>query len=145
MIKLDEILEQWNNDSVIDDSNIKRELTNIPKLHAKYIKYLNDHKLSAYKAKFDYDKMKTIRTEYYLGQLDKETLDCYGWEQFDLHVTKSGVEKYINSDDFLIKLLQKKIYHEQAVSICESILNELKSRTWQLKTMVDYEKFLNGA
>lgn len=145
MIKLEELLEQWSQDCIINESNLKTEITNIPKLHAKYIKYLNNHKMASFKAKFDYDKMKIVRTEYYLGQLDQETLEEYNWEQFDLHVTKSGVEKYINSDEILIKLLQKKIYHDQIISTCESILNELKSRTWQLKTMVDYEKFLSGA
>ncbi len=144
MIKLDELLEQWTKDCVIDESNIKREITNIPKLHAKYIRFLNEHKLASFKAKFDYDKMKNIRTEYYLGQLDQETLEAYEWDQFDIHVTKTGVEKYINSDEILIKLLQKKIYYDQIVSTCESILNELKSRTWQMKTLVDYEKFLRS-
>lgn len=145
MIKLEELLEQWTQDCIIDESNLKRELTNIPKYHAKYIKFLNAHKMASFKAKFDYDKMKNIRIEYYLGQLDQETLEKYNWEQFDLHVTKTGVEKYINSDEILIKLLQKKIYHDQIIYTCESILNELKSRTWQLKSMIDYEKFLSGA
>lgn len=144
MIKLEELLEQWSQDAIIDETNIKREIVGVPKLHAKYIKFLNEHKLASFKAKFDYDKMKIIRTEYYLGQLDQESLEAYGWEQFDLHVTKAGVEKYINSDELLIKLLQKKVYHDQIISTCESILNELKSRTWQLKTLVDYEKFLSG-
>lgn len=145
MIRLEELLEQWTQDAIIDESNIKQEITNIPKLHAKYIRFLNEHKLASFKAKFDYDKMKNVRSEYYLGQLDQETLESYGWEQFDLHVKKAGVEKYINSDEILIKLLQKKIYHDQIISTCESILNELKSRTWQMKTMVDYERYLNGA
>lgn len=145
MIKLDVLLEEWSKDAIIDDCKLKQELTNIPKLHAKYIKYLNEHKLASFKSKFDYDKMKNIRFEYYLGQLDQETLESYGWEQFDLHVTKTGVEKYINSDEILIKLLQKKIYHDQVIYTCESILNELKSRTWQLKSLIDYERYLSGA
>lgn len=145
MVKLEILLEEWAKDCIIDDGNIKLELINIPKLHAKYIRYLNEHKMASFKAKFDYDKMKNIRSEYYLGQLDQETLEEYGWEQFDLHVTKTGLEKYLNCDEILIKLLQKKIYHDQVISTCESILNELKSRTWQLKTLVDYEKFLSGA
>lgn len=144
MIKLDEILDEWGNDSNIDQSNLKLEIVNTPKLHAKYIKYLNQHKLASYKAKFDYEKMKVIRSEYYLGQLDYETLQAYGWDQFDIKISKTGLERYLNSDEILIKLLQKKIYHDQAASVCESILNELKSRTWQLRAYIDYEKFLNG-
>jgi len=145
MFKLDEILENWNQDSVINESQISTEILRIPKLHSKYVKILNDHKLSAMKAKFEYDKFKTIKTEYYLGHLDQETLEKYGWDQFDIKVSKGGVDRYLNSDEQLIKLLQKKSYHEQAISICESILKELSNRTWQLKVHVDYMKFLSGA
>ena len=145
MTKLEELLDFWTKDSKIDESNIRLELVNIPKLHAKYIRILNEHKMASIKAKFEYDKLKIIRSEYYLGHLDRETLQKYGWEQFDIQVSKAGLEKYINSDESLIKLLQKKSYHDQIVYTCESILNELKSRTWQLKSLIDYEKLLSGA
>lgn len=145
MDKLEDVLKYWDKDSVVDDSNISLEIVNIPKLHAKYIRILNDHKLAAIKSKFNYDKMKEIRTSYYLGHLDKETLEQYEWEQFDIHVSKAGVDKYLNADDNLIKILQKKAYHDQVVSTCESILYELKNRSWQLKTLVDYQKFLSGS
>lgn len=145
MIKLEDLLELWNKDSVVDESSIGGELLKIPQLHAKYLKILNEHKLASIRGKFEYDKMKNIKTEYYLGNLDKETLDEFGWEQFDLRIgAKSNIDRYINSDEILIKLLQKKSYHEQAVFTCEQILNELKNRSWQLKTFVDYQKFLNG-
>lgn len=146
MDKLEDVLNYWNQDSIINDGNLKLELMNIPKLHAKYIKILNDHKLASIKSKFEYDKMKEIRSSYYMGHLDQDTLDAYKWEQFDICIkTKGGIDKYLNADDYLIKLLQKKSYHDQVVYTCESILNELKSRTWQLKSIIDYEKFLSGA
>lgn len=146
MVKLEELLELWNQDSNVDESNIGGELLRIPQLHSKYLKVLNEHKLASIRCKFEYDKMKNIKTEYYLGHLDKETLDEYGWEQFDIRVgTKNNVERYIASDDQLIKIIQKKYYHEQIVYTCEQILTELKNRSWQLKTFVDYQKFLSGA
>lgn len=146
MIKLDEILSDWTKDCIIDQTQLGNEIVKIPQLHAKYLRILNEHKLSSLKSKFEYDKLKNIKTEYYLGHLDKETLDQYGWEQFDLKIgTKGNVERYINSDDQLVKLLQKKSYHDQAISTCEQILNEIKNRSWQVKTLVDYNKFISGA
>ena len=101
--------------------------------------------MASFKSKFDFDKMKNLRTEYYLGKLDFETLTKYGWEQFDLKITKTGIDTYLDSDELLTNLLQKKVYHDQVISTCESILAELKSRTFQLRAIVDYEKFLSGA
>ena len=145
MQKLDDILNEWSKDSIIDETNISSEILNIPKLHSKYLSILSQNKLSSSKCKFEYDKMKELRSSYYMGHLDKETLDQYKWEQFDLHVSKAGLEKYLNSDEYLIKILQKKTYFDQIVFACESILNELKNRSWQLKTYVDFQKFLVGA
>lgn len=145
MIKIEELLEQWSRDCIIDETNINRELLNIPKLHAKYIQYIFDYKKAALKNKFEYDKLKNIKTEYYSGNLDYETLKEYGWEPFDLKLLKNGVERYLSSDEDLIKLLHKKSYYEQGVSLCESILGELKSRTFQLRAIIDNNKFLSGA
>lgn len=145
MIKLDEILNSWTKDCIIDQTQLGNEIVKIPQLHAKYLRILNEHKLSSLKTKFEYDKLKNIKTEYYLGNLDKETLDEYGWEQFDLKIgTKGNIDRYINSDEQLIKLLQKKSYHDQAISTCEQILNEIKNRSWQVKTLVDHNKFISG-
>jgi hypothetical protein len=57
---------------------------------------------------------------------------------------KSDINAYLEGDGDLIKMLEKKVYHEEAVSVLESIMNELKQRTWQLRSFIDYEKFIGG-
>jgi hypothetical protein len=58
--------------------------------------------------------------------------------------TKHGIEKYIESDKELIRFLEKRMYHDEAVAVCESILQELKSRTYQLKDYISWERFIGG-
>jgi hypothetical protein len=146
MIKLEKIIELWKIDSQIDESKPHQELINIPILHAKYVEILSQHRLAAQKAKFDHARMKKIRKEYYLGNLDKETLDEYGWDQFELRIgTKSNIDTYLEADDFLIKLLEKKAYYEEAIFICEAIIKELHSRTFQLKEYCTHQRFLQGS
>ena len=146
MIKLDTIIEYWKNDSQIDESKPHQELVNTPILHAKYVEILSQHRLAAQKAKFDHAKMKKIRREYYLGNLAKETLDEYGWEQFDLKIgTKGNIDTYLEADDYLIKILEKKAYYEECVFICESIIKELHSRTFQLREYCTHQRFLQGS
>ena len=53
MIKLEQILEYWKTDSIIDDSKPHQELISTPLLHAKYVEILSQHRLAAQKAKFD--------------------------------------------------------------------------------------------
>lgn len=146
MVKLETILEYWKIDSNVNTTSPHEELVKIPILHAKYLEILSQHKLKIHKVKFDYSKMKKIRREYYSGSLDKDTLDHYQWEQFDLKVgNKSNIDLYLESDDYLIKLLEKRAYHEECVNICESILKELHSRTFQLKEFCAHHRFLSGS
>jgi hypothetical protein len=145
MEKIEQILELWNTDSVIDNTEPGRELLNIPKLHNKYLQILVKHKMASKKAHFDYSKLRKIKEEYYNGSLSKEELEELGWEPFLLNIkTKQGIERYIESDKDLIRLLEKKLYHEEAISICESILQEVKNRTWEIRSFIDWERFVGG-
>jgi menaquinone-dependent protoporphyrinogen IX oxidase len=145
METIEDIIKNWDADSVIDSTEPGKELLKIPTLHNKYLKFLVKHKLAVKRLNFEYAKMRRIKEEYYNGSLSKEELDEYDWEPFLLNVkTKMGVEKYLESDKDLIKILEKKIHHDEAVSICESILQELKSRTFQLRDYISWERFIGG-
>lgn len=146
MENLNTVLSFWEEDSNVDKSSPDSELLNIPKLHNKYLKILTNHRLMSQKAKFEYSKMKKIRREYFLGALDEETLNSYGWEQFDLRIgTKQNIDMYLESDSILIKLLEKKAYHDEVVFVCESILKELQNRTWQIREFINWQRFTNGS
>jgi hypothetical protein len=144
MIKLDELENEWDQDSIIDEGKLQTSIMGVGKLHAKYLRYRNQHKKALLKSNIDYENMKKIRTEYYQGHLDQETLEEYGWEQFDLHLRKTGIEKYLESDKILEKIVLRIAYHESVIDTCKEIMEQLKSRTWQLKTLVDYQRFLSG-
>jgi hypothetical protein len=103
------------------------------------------HRLAIKRLNFDYARMRRLKEEYYGGSLSQEELEENGWEPFLLNIkTKQGVERYIEADAQLIKLLEKKIYHEEAIAVCESIMQELKSRTYQLKDYIQWERFIGG-
>ena len=144
MENLEQILENWEKDSVIDQTEPSREIIRIPLLHSKYLNVLTKSKLASKKAHFDYLQLKKKKWEYYTGKLSQDELDDYGWEPF--HFTlKSDINLYIESDPDLIKLLQKKIVHDEIVSVIEAIMSELKSRTFQLRDVITWERFINGA
>ena len=143
MNKLDEILKSWESDADIDQTEPGKELLKIPKLHSKYIDVLIKHKMAAKKANFDYLRMRKLKWEYYTGKMSQEKLDEQGWEPFRFTL-KSDISFYLESDQDLIKLLEKKIYHEEVVSVVESIMGEIKQRTWQLRDYISWEKFIGG-
>ena len=143
MENLEQILKLWEKDTEIDQTEPGKELLKIPKLHNQYLSILTKHKIASKKAHFDYLRMRKIKIDYYSGRMDQEELDAHGWSPFAF-VLKSDINAYLEGDMDLIKMLEKKVYHEETVSVIESIMNELKQRTWQLRDFISWEKFIGG-
>jgi hypothetical protein len=143
MTKLEELLEMWRQDSIIDRTEPGKALIDIPQLHSKYLNILSKHRLLAKGAEFKYNKMKKIKWEYFTGKLDDEQLKHYGWEPFQF-VLKSDITTYMESDDDLNKFMASKIMHEEIVDVCQAILKELNSRTFQLRDFIQWERFIQG-
>jgi len=145
MSELENVMKSWDEDSIINPTEPGKELLKIPVLHNKYVKLLIKNKLSVKNINFEYSKLRRVKEEYYNGSLSQEELNQYGWEPFLLSVrTKNGVDKYIDSDEELIKLLKRKMMIEETVFLCESIIKELNSRTFQLRDYISWEKFIGG-
>jgi hypothetical protein len=143
MTKLDELLNMWAADSVIDRTEPGKALINIPQLHSKYLNILSRHRLLAKEADFKYSRMKKIKWEYYTGKLDDDQLQQHGWEPFPF-VLKSEITTYFESDEDLNRLTAQKMLHEEIVEVCQSILKELNSRTFQLRDFITWERFIQG-
>ena len=143
MENLDQILKHWESDSVIDQTEPGKELIRIPILHNKYLTILTKHKFASKKANYDYLRMKKTKWEYYTGKMSQEELEEHGWEPFR-YTLKSDISTYLESDNDMIKLLEKKVYHDECVSVIEAIMSELKSRTYQLRDFIQWERFIGG-
>lgn len=143
MENLEQVLKLWEKDAEIDQTEPGKELIRIPTLHNKYLSILTKHRIASKKANFDYLRMRKLKWEYYTGKTSQEQLEEFGWEPFK-YTLKSDVSTYLESDNELIRLLEKKVYHDECVSVVESIMNELKQRTWQLRDYISWEKFVGG-
>ena len=138
------LIEQWEKDSVIDSTEPGKEIIRIPILHNKYNKFMSLHNLAGKRASLEYDRVKKLKWMYYTGKLDQEELDKLGWEPFRFTL-KSDISVYLDGDEDLTKLKRKKAYHEEAASFCTNVMKELNNRTWQLKEYMGWEKFIQGA
>jgi len=143
MKQLDDLLEMWRADSVIDRTEPGKELINIPQLHSKYLNILSRHRLLSKESEFKYNKMKKLKWEYYTGKLDNDQLAKHGWEPFPF-ILKSDITTYLESDDDINKHIVQKIVHDEIVDVCSSILKELNSRTFQLRDFIAWERFIQG-
>ena len=143
MDTIEKVLESWEKDSVIDQTEPSKELIRIPTLHSKYLNILTKSKLSSKKAQFDFIQLKKKKWEYYTGKLSQDELKEMGWEPFPF-VLKSDLSTYLDSDEDLNKFLASKLMHEEIVEVCQAIMKELNSRTFQLRDFIAWERFIQG-
>jgi hypothetical protein len=144
-MKLEDIIAEWDKDGTIDQTNVSRESGEIPKLHNKYFKIYMGEGYLLRKMKTDYKKLFKLKTEYYRGDLDITELRQYGWTPQPLKILRADIPSYLDADDDLIESSLKIGAQEQKVEYLEAIIKMIGNRGFQLKTILDWEKFRTGA
>lgn len=144
-MNLEEIQQEWDKDCQIDDNHLGEDGTKTPLLHSKYIRLMINVKLRLTKARADYNLLRKNKFRYYRGELSREELTQLNWPQWQgVKPLKNEMDEFIQGDQDLINLNTKIEYLESMGYLLESILNQLKARDWQIKTAVEWKRFLAG-
>lgn len=144
-MNIDEIQDEWEKDSYIDDNFLGESATKTPKLHAKYLKLLIGVKLKHTKLSSDYNILRKNKFRYYRGELSREELTELGWPQWQgIKPLKNEMDEFLGGDTDLNTAKVRLEYLDTMIYLLESILGQIKARDWQLKTAVEWKKFLAG-
>lgn len=142
---IDEIYDMWAVDSDIDENYLGETTIATPKLHAKYVKLLVNTKLKHTKYQSDYNVARKNKFRLYRGELSRQELQDLGWEQWQgIKPLKNEMDEFLKGDSELNNLQVKIDYLESMIYLLESILGQIKARDWQIKTAVEWKKFLAG-
>ena len=144
-MKLSELQEEWQKDAPINETNLGQEAARVPMLHAKYITILSKIKLQLRKAESDYLNNRRLKYKYYRGELTKEELEDSGWTQFQGNKPlKNEMDELLQCDKDLIELQDKHEYYKTVIYTLEQIIRSINSRTWDVKSSIEWTKFTNG-
>src|SRR5210317_703799 len=142
---IDEIHDMWEIDSSIDENYLGETTIATPKLHAKYVKLLVNTKLKHTKYQSDYNIVRKNKFRYYRGELSRQELQDFGWEQWQgVKPLKNEMDEFLKGDSDLNTMQVKIDYLESMIYLLESILGQIKARDWQIKTAVEWKRFLAG-
>lgn len=144
-MKIEDIYVMWSKDCEIDMTNISSESSNIPKLHNTYFRIYMDEGMKLKKYRTDYKKLKLLKEQYYRGELDSSELKELGWKPQPLKILRQDIPTHIEADDDVIQLSLKIGMQEEKVGYLESIIKMINNRGFQLKTIVDWERFRTGS
>ena len=144
IMKLEDILAEWEKDSKIDNTELAEESLKIPQLHSKYYKMFLVERLLLKKLRSEYKQLYRIKFEYYNGTIDDEELKERCWEPFALKVLKADLSVYIDADSDLIIATNKIDIQEEKVSFLESAIKSLTARGYNIKSAIDWYKWTQG-
>lgn len=144
-MKLDDALEMWEQDSVIDDNHLGESSTATAKLHSKYLKILINVKLKKTKLDIEYNTLRKTKIRYYRGELTKQELDELGWNQWQYNKPlKSDMDEFLKGDSDLAQIQTRIDYIETMQYALESIMQQIKQRDFQLSNGIKWKQFLAG-
>lgn len=144
-MKLSDLQEEWVRDAPINGTDLGREATRVPVLHAKYLAFLSKVKLQLRKAESDYLNTRRLKYKYYRGELTREELEEKNWAQYQGNKPlKNEMEELLQCDQDLVELIDKVEYYKTVIFTLEQIIRSLNSRTYDIKSAIEWTKFTNG-
>lgn len=145
-MNIDALMEIWEKDSQYDDDNLDRESLNSPKLHSKYLKIHINFKMKLSALEMEYKNLRQKKFRYYRGEMTKSELQENGWDQWQgVKPLKSDMEEFLEGDSDLNAIRLKMQYIKNMIDALDSIMNQIKSRDWQIRNAIEWKKFIAGS
>jgi hypothetical protein len=143
-MELAKIVEMWDKDSKIDETELGSESTKIPQTHNKYMKIYIGERATFFKMQGQLKRLRRLLGEYYLGELDRDELERIGREQYYKKLLKNEIENYVESDEEMIEMVLKVSMQEEKVRYLEAIIKSLTNRGFAIKNAIEWLKFTSG-
>jgi hypothetical protein len=146
MINLEELQNMWKEDCKVDELNLGQESTRIPELHSKYLNHLSTLRLQCRRSQSELFKMRRLKWKYYRGELDQKELNERGWDQYLGNAPLNNqMNEFLDTDEDVIKLTDKLEYLNTCLTLCESVMKSISSRSFDIKNAIEWTKFTNGS
>jgi len=147
--KFEKLREDWAEDSAVDfqfknkqySTDLGQLALDIPFQHNKYLNHYTDIQQIKTSLEFQIRKVVREKREYYSGEADAKT---YAAKPFGSKLTSSEMKTYLESDDDVINLEAKVKYLDQMLYWLDQVMKQISNRGFQIKSAIEWEKFVNG-
>lgn len=147
MNNLENIIEMWKKDAVIDDMNLGDASRESAKLHSKYLELYSVNKLKLRKLELDFKVLLRDKWSHYNGKLSKEEMDEKGWDYDPMNgltVLKGDMDKWYDADPLIQEAQLKIEYTKELVETLKEIMDNIKWRHQSIKNAIEWHKFTSG-
>lgn len=147
MNSIEDILEMWKKDSVIDEMNLDESSRDSAKLHSKYLELYSINKLKLKKSNLDLKKLLKNKWLWYNGKMTKQEMDDLGWDYDPLNglkVLKGEMDFYYDADEDIQNQQARIEYLEEVCNTLKEIMENVKWRHQNIKNIIEWRKFTSG-
>jgi hypothetical protein len=145
-MNIDQLYDEWDKDSVINDDHLDRESVRTPQLHAKYLRHLISHKMKLSALDVEYKTLRQKKFRYFRGEMPKNELQDLEWDQWQgIKPLKNEMNEFLEGDSDLNRIIIKCEYIKNMIEAIEAILTQIKSRDWQIRNAIQWKQFISGS
>jgi hypothetical protein len=77
--------------------------------------------------------------------MSQEQLEERNWEPFDLNILKTDIDRFMDSDEDIIRLSNKILLQKEKVNYLENVIKIINNRQWSIRSTIDWVRFTNGS
>lgn len=145
MPSIEEVLQEWKKDSIINDTKLDKEILRSPQLHSKYLDYFVFFKAKLAAAEKNHNKMMWVKRKYFRGECDQQDLQKYGWSQWQgLKPSSTELNQLLEMDSDMNSLAEAVTLWKTSVNAIEYIMKQIQGRDWSIKSIIEYQKYIAG-
>lgn len=146
-MNLEDILNDWKKDCVIDESHLDKSSIDIAKLHAKYLQLLSISKLQLKKTELKQKILLKDKWLYYNDKMTQEQIEERGWE-YDpfngMKVMKGDMNHYYDSDIDIQKSEERVTYYKTLVETLQEIVTNINWKHQTIGNIIKWKQFEAG-
>tara|TARA_Y100000385_G_C13026744_1_gene608758 strand:- start:294 stop:770 length:477 start_codon:yes stop_codon:yes gene_type:complete len=149
--RFSKIREEWQQDTQIDfqfknkeySEDLARLALEIPFQHNKYLNYYTDLSQVKTSLEFEVRRMVKEKREYYGGEAEAKV---YAEKPFGASIkTAEKMKVYMEADNEIINIEAKVKFIDQMLYFLEQVMRQISNRGFQIKSAIEWEKFINGS
>lgn len=142
-MKLEEIQSLWEQDAIIDYTDLTKESLKIPQLHSKYYSIFLAEKKVLNLAHRKYKELKHNKTEFIINP-NQEDATTNDWKAPSRTVLKNEIPTYLEGDKEMLDLELQIGAQQEKVDFLKSIIQSFTNRGFLIKNAIEDRKFMNG-
>ena len=148
MINIEEVLEMWKKDSIIDDLKLDDTTIINARLHSKYLEMITITRIQRKKRDMNYKTLLKDKWLYYNGKLSKEQIDLLGWKYDPFcglnKPLKGDMNYYYDSDTDIQKAQADLEYYKVLEETLKEILDTIRWRHQSISNIIKWRSFEAG-